>query len=66
MKFIIKDYFVFLSPAACSERCSKIKEYARKHPFLVPYHERVFDNISVSKKKKDENKTKEQKNVVCQ
>ncbi|XP_034667956.1 guanylate cyclase 32E [Drosophila subobscura] len=27
--------------------CSKIKEYARKTPFLVPYHQRVFDNISV-------------------
>uniref|UniRef100_A0A1B0BWX4 Guanylate cyclase n=1 Tax=Glossina palpalis gambiensis TaxID=67801 RepID=A0A1B0BWX4_9MUSC len=29
------------------ELCSKIKEYARKYPFLVPYHQRVFDNISV-------------------
>ncbi|XP_073822176.1 guanylyl cyclase at 32E [Musca autumnalis] len=29
------------------EKCTKIKEYSRKHPFLVPYHERVFDNISV-------------------
>ncbi|XP_055858985.1 guanylate cyclase 32E [Episyrphus balteatus] len=29
------------------EICSKIKENARKYPFLVPYHERVFDNISV-------------------
>ncbi|XP_026834463.1 guanylate cyclase 32E isoform X3 [Drosophila erecta] len=27
--------------------CSKIKDYARKTPFLVPYHQRVFDNISV-------------------
>ncbi|KAL7742008.1 hypothetical protein ACLKA6_018263 [Drosophila palustris] len=27
--------------------CAKIKEYARKAPFLVPYHQRVFENISV-------------------
>ncbi|XP_037958924.1 guanylate cyclase 32E [Teleopsis dalmanni] len=27
--------------------CTKIKEYARRSPFLVPYHERVFENITV-------------------
>ncbi|EDW13325.2 uncharacterized protein Dmoj_GI18149 [Drosophila mojavensis] len=27
--------------------CTKIKEYARKAPFRVPYHQRVFENISV-------------------
>ncbi|KAH8395404.1 hypothetical protein KR215_000573, partial [Drosophila sulfurigaster] len=27
--------------------CAKIKEYARKAPFLVPYHQRVYENISV-------------------
>lgn len=31
----------------CRDICTKIKEYARKAPFLVPYHQRVYENMSV-------------------
>ncbi|XP_059220787.1 guanylate cyclase 32E [Stomoxys calcitrans] len=44
---VIKISMTYPQNPDIREKCTKIKEYSRKHPFLVPYHERIFENISV-------------------
>lgn len=45
-KKVVFLYFIYFR-----ELCTKIKEYSTKDPFNVPFHEKIFNSISVSTKK---------------
>lgn len=34
--------------SCCRELCEQIKNFSLKPPFCVPYHEKIYDSISVS------------------
>ncbi|ALC39302.1 Gyc32E [Drosophila busckii] len=47
LRSVIRISMTYPQNPHISDIFTKIKEYARKSPFLVPYHQRVFENISV-------------------